>query len=193
MPRWVVTLSHDFTINCDPGSGNSDPESHNSRWNFDSKLLFNVIFWPIYIYSTRGIATQGVRITLKNEIVSVPTRIVNNSEIKTNIPTWHRMFGDNERLLVAYNTCLQWFRENCSHSVINVNNLRMNTYAGLPLFRFGIPELATQSLWKYYVNDLLLCNHWQRMRSKKRRSITRREHFHVVINYCEEFARLYVC
>ena len=43
-------------------------QGHNSTWNFDPGLQFNVEFWPVYISSTRGIATQeGVKIQQRDQ------------------------------------------------------------------------------------------------------------------------------
>ena len=40
----------------------------NSTWNFDPGSQFNVEFWPVYISSTRGIATQnGVKIQQRDQ------------------------------------------------------------------------------------------------------------------------------
>ena len=46
---------------------NSYP-GHNSTLNFDPESQFNVEYWPVYISSTRGIATQeGVKIQQRDQ------------------------------------------------------------------------------------------------------------------------------
>ena len=80
VPRWIVTSDLDSTLNCDPklncdlGLGSQFnveflPWGQNSTWNFDPGFQFNVEFWPIYISSTRGIATQaGVKIQQRDQV-----------------------------------------------------------------------------------------------------------------------------
>ena len=43
-------------------------QGQNSTWNFEPGSQFNVEFWPVYISSTRGIATQdGVKIQQRDQ------------------------------------------------------------------------------------------------------------------------------
>ena len=83
IPRWSKTPGLNSTLNCDPESWFNFKLSpcigitiqrgiltkgHNSTWNFDPGLQFNVKFWPVYISSTRGIATQeGVKIQQRDQ------------------------------------------------------------------------------------------------------------------------------
>ena len=83
IPRWSKTPGLNSTLNCDPGSWFNFKlssyigitiqrgiltQGHNSTWNFDPGLQFNVEFWPVYISSTRGIATQeGVKIQQRDQ------------------------------------------------------------------------------------------------------------------------------
>ena len=81
--RWIVTPSHDSTLNYHLVLWSQfnveiwprviiqrgiPTQGHNSTWNFDPGLQFNVEFWPVYISSTRGIATQeGVKIQQRDQ------------------------------------------------------------------------------------------------------------------------------
>ena len=78
IPRWIMTPGLDSMLNCDPASWFNiklwsrigitiqcgiPTRGNISTWNFDLGSQFNVEFWPVYISSTRGIATQeGVNI-----------------------------------------------------------------------------------------------------------------------------------
>ena len=83
IPRWIVTPSHDKTLNCDLGLGSQFnvelwpgvisqrgifTRGQNSTLNFDPGSQFNVEFWLVYISSIRGIATQdGVKIQQRDQ------------------------------------------------------------------------------------------------------------------------------
>ena len=78
IPRWIVTPGLDSTLNCDPmlncdlGLGSQFNVEFSSgviiQRRFDPGSLFNVELWPVYISSTRGIATrEGVKIQQRDQ------------------------------------------------------------------------------------------------------------------------------
>ena len=73
IPRWILTLGHDSTLNTDPGSWFhvelwpqvlilrwivTRGRDHISTWNSDPGSQFNVEFWP-GVTIQRGIFTRG--------------------------------------------------------------------------------------------------------------------------------------
>ena len=99
-PRWIMTPGLNSTLNCDLGPwSHFNVEfwigvtmqrelmtwDHNSTWNHDPGSQLNVEFWLVYIFSTRGFATQDDVEIQQSDQNSKPKEGHNSTQNPSNI------------------------------------------------------------------------------------------------------------